>query len=108
VQLELADMLAETQAARAMVWAAAARWQAVQREASAAKVFCTDTAVRVATRAMDLLGNHALAHGRIEKTFRDARLTQIFEGTNQINRLSMIEDIQEQLLATIEALRRSP
>jgi alkylation response protein AidB-like acyl-CoA dehydrogenase len=105
VQLAIADMLLETQAARAMVWAAAQRPQAIQREASAAKVFCTDTALRVCTRAMDLLGNHGLLHGaRVEKAWRDARLTQIFEGTNQINRLAMVEDAQEQLLSTIARL----
>lgn len=107
VQLVLADMLAETQAARAMVWAAASRTQAIQREASAAKVFCTDVGLRVCGRAMDLLGNHALLHSsRVEKAWRDARLTQIFEGTNQINRLAMIEDVQEHLLATIARLSR--
>jgi alkylation response protein AidB-like acyl-CoA dehydrogenase len=106
VQLAIADMLAETQAARAMVWTAAARTQAIQREASAAKVFCTDTALRVCTRAMDLLGNHGLTHGaRAEKIWRDARLTQIFEGTNQVNRLAIVEDLQEALLATIARLQ---
>ena len=60
---DLADMIAETSAARAMVWAAARRPQALQREASAAKFYCTDTALSVCTRAMDLLGNHALLHG---------------------------------------------
>jgi alkylation response protein AidB-like acyl-CoA dehydrogenase len=107
VQLSIADMIAETQAARAMVWSAARRRQAVQREASAAKVVCTDTAVRVCGRAMDLLGNHALTHGaRVEKAWRDARLTQIFEGTNQINRLAIVEDMQDQLLATMARLAR--
>ncbi len=106
VQLALADMLAETQAGRAMVWQAASRRQPIAREASAAKVFCTDMAISVCTRAMDLLGNHAMLHQLgIERAYRDARLTQIFEGTNQINRLSIIEDVQEDLLATIERCR---
>lgn len=105
VQLELADMLAKTQAARSMVWTAAGRSKPLQREASAAKVLCSDTALEVCTRAMDLLGNHAVLHTeRVEKMYRDARLTQIFEGTNQINRLAMIEDIQEQLAATMQRL----
>jgi alkylation response protein AidB-like acyl-CoA dehydrogenase len=47
-----------------MVWTAARRTQAIQREASAAKVVCTDTALRVCARAMDLLGNHAPAFVR--------------------------------------------
>ncbi len=104
VQLEIADMLADTSAARALVWAAARRPQALQREASAAKFRCTDIALAVCTRAMDLLGNHApLHHERVEKIYRDARLTQIFEGTNQINRLAVVEDMQERLLLTIAA-----
>lgn len=109
VQLALADMFAETQAARAMVWEAARRPQPIQREASSAKFHCTDVALRVCTRAMDLLGNHAMLHERrVERAWRDARLTQIFEGTNQINRLAVVEDIQEQLLATVERLRKAP
>lgn len=104
VQLELAEMMADTAAARAMVWAAARRMQPLQREASAAKFHCTDVGARVATRAMDLLGNHAVLHAeRVEKVFRDVRLTQIFEGTNQINRLAVIEDLQESILARIAA-----
>jgi hypothetical protein len=49
---------------------------------------------------------HSVLHeNRVEKAFRDARLTQIFEGTNQINRLGVIEDAQERLLEAVEAAR---
>jgi butyryl-CoA dehydrogenase len=62
------------------------------------KLFCTDTSLRVCERAMELMGEHGVLHrNRAEKHFRDARLTQIYEGTNQINHLSIIEDQLEQL-----------
>jgi alkylation response protein AidB-like acyl-CoA dehydrogenase len=49
--------------------------------------------------AMDLLADHGGLHEqKLEKIFRDVRLTRIFEGTNQINRLSLIEDWQDQLM----------
>ena len=100
VQLALAEMEAETSAARALVWRAARSPQARQGEAAAAKFHCTDVARRVCEMAMDLLGNHAVLHEeRVEKIWRDARLTQIFEGTNDINRLALVEDEQERLLA---------
>jgi alkylation response protein AidB-like acyl-CoA dehydrogenase len=106
VQLALAQMMAETSAARSMVWQIAARRQARQAEASAAKFYCSDTARRVCEMAMDLMSNHSVLHeNRVEKAFRDARLTQIFEGTNQINRLGVIEDAQERLLEAVEAAR---
>ncbi len=108
VQLALAQMEAETSSARGMVWRAAARRQARQAEASAAKFHCTDVARRVCETAMDLMSNHATLHeNRVEKAFRDARLTQIFEGTNQINRLAVIEDDQERLLDAIDASERA-
>jgi alkylation response protein AidB-like acyl-CoA dehydrogenase len=67
-----------------------------------AKVTCSDTAVRVCEQAMELLSNHGVLHSNyVEKAFRDARLTQIYEGTNQINRLQIIEDLQEQFLDKI-------
>lgn len=99
-QLTLAQMIADVRAARSMVWQAARRFAPRQAEASMGKFFCTDTAIRVCEQAMDLLGPEALLQHRvIEKCFRDARLTQIFEGTNQINRLAVIEDLQDLILA---------
>lgn len=48
---------------------------------------------------MELMSNHGMLHSnRAEKGFRDSRLTQIYEGTNQINRFAVIEDLQEHYL----------
>lgn len=100
VQLSLAEMVAETRALRSLCWQEArAAWRPRQLMASAAKFHVTDRAQVVCETAMDLMGDAAALHaGRIEKVFRDLRLTRIFEGTNQINRLSLIEDWQDDLL----------
>ena len=95
-------MMAETSAARALVWQGARTWQPRQCVASTAKFHCTDTAMSVIQQAMDLVGERAVLHRtRLEKIYRDARLTQIFEGTNQINRLAVIEDLQEDFTSRI-------
>lgn len=101
VQMHLATMVAETRAIRSLVWQEARHaWQPRQLFASAAKFHATDRAQVVAEMALDLLADHGAAHeARIERVFRDIRLTRIFEGTNQINRLSLIEDWQGELLA---------
>lgn len=107
VQLALADMEAETAAIRALVWQYAHAWTPWQAKASIAKFTATDRAQLVIERGMDLMGEHSLLHAaEIEKIFRDNRLTRIFEGTNQINRLAVIEDQQPQLLAKIAAFKR--
>jgi alkylation response protein AidB-like acyl-CoA dehydrogenase len=100
VQLHLATMVAETRAMRSLVWQEARNaWQPRQLNASLCKFHATDRAQRVCEMAMDLLADHGGLHEqRVEKIFRDVRLTRIFEGTNQINRLSMMEDWQAQLL----------
>ncbi len=98
VQLEIARMWTELAAMRALVWQAASRWTPRQARASMAKVFCSDGAVRVCERAMALMGEDGLLPAnRAEKAFRDARLTQIYEGTNQINLLAVVEDQLEEL-----------
>jgi len=103
IQLMLAQMIGETTAIRSLVWESAQSWIPTQRKASINKFFCTDAAVNVCETAMELMSNHGgLQENRAEKAFRDARLTQIFEGTNQINRLAVIEDVQEQLLESVE------
>lgn len=99
VQLAVAQMIAETSAMRGLLWQSGLRLTPTQAKASLNKFFCADRAVAVCEQAMDLLGNHALLHANyVEKAFRDARLTQIYEGTNQINRLAVIEDLQDSFL----------
>jgi butyryl-CoA dehydrogenase len=95
VQLAVADMITATSAIRAQVWAAASGWRLRQSTGAMAKFYATDTAMGVIEQGMDLLGPDALLHHNgLEKVWRDCRLTQIFEGTNQINRLAVIEDLQ--------------
>ena len=99
IQLMIAQMNAETTAIRFMNWKQAEVYAPRQAAASMCKFHATDRAVKVCEMAMDILGNHGVLHSNgVEKSFRDARLTQIFEGTNQINRLSVIEDMQEEFL----------
>ena len=100
VQLQLASMLAETRAIRSLVWQEARHaWKPRQLNASVCKLQATDRAQVVCEMAMDLMADQGTLHEqRIEKIFRDLRLTRIFEGTNQINRLSVIDDWQAQLL----------
>ncbi len=106
VQMRIATMLAETRALRSLVWQEARHaWRPRQLMASACKFHVTDRAQHICEMGMDLLAGHGSLHeARIEKVFRDVRLTRIFEGTNQINRLSVMEDWQETLLGSAHGL----
>ncbi len=96
VQLRVAEMIAETSAMRAMIWQHASRPTVTQANSAMSKFHCSEAAVRVCESAMELLSQHGVLHRNyVEKHFRDARLTPIYEGTNQINRLAVIEDFQE-------------
>jgi alkylation response protein AidB-like acyl-CoA dehydrogenase len=92
VQLELADMAISLWAARSMIWQSCRQFRCYQSASAAAKVFASDTAFKVCNQAMELMGDHGylLKHG-VERAWRDSRLTQIYEGTNQINRLALFE-----------------
>ena len=87
-------MMIDTSAMRAMIWQSADTWTPTQARASMTKVFCSDTAVRVCEQAMELVSNAgSTASAATEKAYRDARLTQIYEATNQINRLAIIDQM---------------
>ncbi|MBX6384890.1 MAG: acyl-CoA dehydrogenase family protein [Microbispora sp.] len=87
----LADMAAGVDAARATYLDAARRRDAglpYSRQASVAKLIATDTAMRVTTDAVQVFGGYGYTREfRVERYMREAKIMQIFEGTNQIQRL---------------------
>ncbi len=94
IQMEVADMLTKYEAARSLVWRACGTFPPLHYFSAMAKCFASDTAMEIASRAVDLIGEEAIERrAGIEKIFRDVKLTQIYEGTNQINRLSVAEDL---------------
>ncbi|NOX25172.1 MAG: acyl-CoA dehydrogenase [Deltaproteobacteria bacterium] len=91
VQHLLADMAIETEAARALVYAVAAHIDAhpnnMSKASSMCKVFASDVAMRVTTNAVQVLGGYGYMRDYpVEKMMRDAKILQIYEGTNQIQR----------------------
>jgi hypothetical protein len=91
VQWMIADMAKDAHAARLMVQAAAARLDAGERatlEASMAKCFASDAAVAHSANAVQIHGGSGYIRGfEVERLYRDAKITQIYEGTNQIQRM---------------------
>jgi alkylation response protein AidB-like acyl-CoA dehydrogenase len=87
----LADMATRLTAGRQMAYHAAwlcAAGKPFTTEASMAKLFCTDAAMSIATDAVQLAGDHGYGvEHPFERHFRDAKALQIYEGTNQVQRL---------------------
>jgi alkylation response protein AidB-like acyl-CoA dehydrogenase len=92
IQITLADMLMSLWSARAMVWHSCHSFRCSQAASAAAKVVASDTAFKVCNQALEIMGDHGyLQANSAERLWRDSRLTQIYEGTNQINRLALVE-----------------
>jgi alkylation response protein AidB-like acyl-CoA dehydrogenase len=94
VQFMLADMAMKVEAARLMVYTAAARAErgeaALGFLSSASKCFASDVAMEVTTDAVQLFGGYGYTTDfPVERFMRDAKITQIYEGTNQIQRVVM-------------------
>jgi alkylation response protein AidB-like acyl-CoA dehydrogenase len=94
VQFMLADMAMKTEAARQLVYVAAARAERDGSKlgfiSSASKCFASDVAMEVTTDAVQLFGGYGYTRDfPVERMMRDAKITQIYEGTNQIQRLVM-------------------
>jgi acyl-CoA dehydrogenase len=97
IQFMLADMAIRVQAARLLVWQAA--WLHDQgsrntKESAMAKCFAGDTAMQVATDAVQVLGGYGyMKDFAVEKYMRDAKLHQIYEGTNQVQRVVIASEL---------------
>jgi alkylation response protein AidB-like acyl-CoA dehydrogenase len=92
IQFKLADMQTRTAAARELLYKACAladrRDAQAARYSSMAKVFCSDTAMAVTVEAVQVLGGYGyVKEYPVERMMRDAKVTQIYEGTNEIQRL---------------------
>jgi butyryl-CoA dehydrogenase len=91
VQHMLADMATEIEAARSLVYAVARHVDSgakeISKESAMAKVFATDVAMKVTTDAVQVMGGSGyMREYPVEKMMRDAKILQIYEGTNQIQR----------------------
>jgi len=94
MQFMLADMAMKIEAARQLVYAAAGKSERCDSDVSffgaAAKCFASDTAMEVTTNAVQILGGNGYVRDYpVERMMRDAKITQIYEGTNQIQRIVM-------------------
>jgi butyryl-CoA dehydrogenase len=91
IQFKLADMKTEIEAARLLLWRAAAtkdRGGRYGTEAAMAKLFASEVANRAAKEAVQVFGGYGyLTDFPVERHFRDAKITEIYEGTSEIQRL---------------------
>ncbi|MCX6397042.1 MAG: acyl-CoA dehydrogenase family protein [Propionibacteriales bacterium] len=105
LQFLLADMGMKVEAARQMTYAAAGRSERGDTDltffGAAAKCFASDVAMQVTTDAVQVLGGYGYTRDYpVERMMRDAKITQIYEGTNQVQRIVMAR----QLLAGVQAM----
>jgi alkylation response protein AidB-like acyl-CoA dehydrogenase len=92
IQFKLADMESRTAAARELLYRACAKVDAGERDmgkySAMAKLVASDTAMWVTTEAVQVLGGYGYVNEYpVERMMRDAKITQIYEGTNEIQRL---------------------
>jgi alkylation response protein AidB-like acyl-CoA dehydrogenase len=104
LQFLLADMGMKVEAARQMTYAAAGRSERNDKDltffGAAAKCFASDVAMEVTTDAVQVLGGYGYTREYpVERMMRDAKITQIYEGTNQVQRIV----IARQLLAGVQS-----
>ena len=113
VQFMLADMATQLEAARLLVYAACTRIDSdapgISKASAMAKLFATDTAMRVTTDAVQLLGGAGYTREfPVERMMRDAKITQIYEGTNQIQRVVIARKLLDEVASGAYRGSRDP
>jgi butyryl-CoA dehydrogenase len=98
IQHKLADMATRLEAARALVYAVARMIDAGEKDiamaAAMAKTFASDVAMEVAVEAVQIMGGYGYMRDYpVEKMMRDAKVTQIYEGTNEIQRNIIAQEL---------------
>ncbi|GAA3620618.1 acyl-CoA dehydrogenase [Marihabitans asiaticum] len=98
IQFMLADMAMQLEAARQMVYVASAKSERMDEDlpffGAAAKCFASDVAMKITTDAVQLLGGAGYTRDfPVERMMRDAKITQIYEGTNEIQRVVMARQL---------------
>jgi alkylation response protein AidB-like acyl-CoA dehydrogenase len=98
IQFMLADMAMKLEAARQLTYAAAARSEREDGDltffGAAAKCYASDAAMEITTDAVQLLGGYGYTRDYpVERMMRDAKITQIYEGTNQVQRIVMARNL---------------
>ncbi len=99
IQWMLADMATRIEAARLLTYSAALKKDSGQRfskEASMAKLFASETATWVADRAVQIHGGYGyMKEYSVERNYRDAKITEIYEGTSEVQRMVIARSILE-------------
>lgn len=99
VQILLADMEIQTEAARKLVYYSmdlADQGLSLKRQGAITKCFCSDTVMKVTTDAVQIFGGYGVnKEYPVEKLMRDAKVFQIFEGTNQIQRIAIAKEMSK-------------
>src|ERR1700689_3007971 len=99
IQWKLADMAVEIDAARLLTHRAATlkdRGEACTKESAMAKLFAAETAMKSATEAVQIHGGYGYTKEfKVERFFRDAKITEIYEGTSEIQRLVIAGSVLE-------------
>jgi hypothetical protein len=97
IQWKLSDMATQIEASRLLLYQAAEarQWgKPCRKEAAMAKMFASDTAMYVTTEAIQIFGGYGYTREYpVERLFRDAKVTQIYEGTNEIQRMVIGKEI---------------